>query len=162
MKYLISKADVLETYAELYDTFEDNRFIRKELNKVYDKLNGLPYAQPEPCEDAVSRKDVETEIANLLKRVFVEYEDIAKKATAKLPSVTPKTEQRWISCSERLPEEYGKYLVTKHTFGWNREEYVSNDIAYFDNDGFHKADTVIAWMPLPEPYKAERRTDEGD
>ena len=58
MKDLISKADVLETYAELYDRFEDNQFIRKELNKVYDKLNGLPYAQPEPCEDAVSREAV--------------------------------------------------------------------------------------------------------
>ena len=48
---------------------------------------------PESCEDAVSRADVENEIANLLKGVFVEYEDIAKKATAKLPSVTPKPDQ---------------------------------------------------------------------
>ena len=61
----------------------------------------------------------------------------------------------WIPCNEMLPDEYGEYLVTKRTFGWNCEEYVSNDIAYFDNDGFHKADTVIAWKPLPEPYKAE-------
>ena len=53
MKDLISKACVLETYAELYDIFEDNQFIRKELNKVYDKLNGLPYAKQEiiHCKD---------------------------------------------------------------------------------------------------------------
>ena len=70
-----------------------------------------------------------------------------------VPSVQP--EQQWIPVGERLPDEYGEYLVTKRTFGWNCEEYVSNDIAYFDNDGFHKADTVIAWKPLPEPYKAE-------
>lgn len=74
----------------------------------------------------------------------------AEKALRNLPSAQP--EQQWIPCSERLPDEYGEYLVTKHTFGWNSEEYVSNDIAYFDNDGFHKADMVIAWMPLPEPY----------
>ena len=70
-----------------------------------------------------------------------------------LPSVQP--EQQWIPVGERLPDEYGEYLVTKHTIGWNCEEYVSNDIAYFDNDGFHKADMVIAYMPLPEPYKTK-------
>lgn len=37
----ISKVDVLETYADLYDVFDDNKLIRIELDKVYDKLNGL-------------------------------------------------------------------------------------------------------------------------
>lgn len=41
----VSKAEVLETYAELYDVFDDNKNIKNELNKVYDKLNDLPYAQ---------------------------------------------------------------------------------------------------------------------
>ena len=61
-------------------------------------------------------------------------------------------ELHWIPCSERLPEEFGEYLVTKKAIGWNCEEYNSNDIAYFDNEGFHKADKVLAWMPLPKPY----------
>lgn len=61
----------------------------------------------------------------------------------------------WIPVTERLPEEFGEYLVTKKTIGWNCEEYNSNDIAYFDNEGFHKADKVFAWMPLPEPWKGE-------
>lgn len=68
-------------------------------------------------------------------------------------------EQRWIPCSERLPEEYGEYLVTKRTIGWNCEEYDSNDIAYFDSDGFHKADKVTAWMPLPEPWEEGEADD---
>ena len=42
----VSKADVLETYAELYDIFDDYKEIKKELYKVYDKLNALPYIQP--------------------------------------------------------------------------------------------------------------------
>lgn len=66
----------------------------------------------------------------------------------------------WIPVSERLPDDFGEYLVTKKAIGWNCEEYYSNDIAYFDNEGFHKADKVLAWMPLPEPYR-ERRTDEN-
>ena len=51
------------------------------------------------CEDAVSRADVEAEIANILKNVFVEYRDIAKRAAAKLSSVTPKRKTWEISRS---------------------------------------------------------------
>ena len=40
----VSKAKVLETYAELYDVFDDYKEIKKELHKVYDKLNALPTA----------------------------------------------------------------------------------------------------------------------
>ena len=82
---------------------------------------------------------------------FYDNEVTAKQLIDEQPTIEP--EQRWIPCSERLPDEYGEYLVAKHTIGWDCEEYVSNDIAYFDNDGFHKADMVIAWMPLPEPYQ---------
>ena len=60
-------------------------------------------------------------------------------------------EPHWIPVTERLPETTGEYLVTK------REMYTHRlivDIAmYFVNDRWHKADPVIAWMPLPEPYK---------
>ena len=47
---------------------------------------------PESCEDAVSRVDVEIEIANILRGVFVEYQDIAKKTASKLPPVTQRPE----------------------------------------------------------------------
>lgn len=57
----------------------------------------------------------------------------------------PKT-WHWILVSERLPEEDGEYLVT--TINGDVDIYV-----------FHtwgaKSPKVIAWMPLPEPYKAE-------
>lgn len=46
-KDAVSKAEVLEVYADLYDVFDDNKMIQKELHKVYDKLNDLPSAQPE-------------------------------------------------------------------------------------------------------------------
>ena len=79
----------------------------------------------------------------------------------------------WIACSERLPEESGYYLVTYHDWsdgnflpkyddtyvrrlhyqisehfvGWN---YPKNVDDRAEND-CHKE--VIAWQPLPEPYK---------
>ena len=79
----------------------------------------------------------------------------------------------WIACNERLPEESGYYLVTYHDWsdgnflpkyddtyvrrlhyqisehfvGWN---YPKNVDDRAEND-CHKE--VIAWQPLPEPFK---------
>ena len=79
----------------------------------------------------------------------------------------------WIACSERLPEESGYYLVkyhdwsdgnflpkyddtyvrrlhyqiNEHFVGWN---YPKNVDDRAEND-CHKE--VIAWQPLPEPFK---------
>lgn len=61
----------------------------------------------------------------------------------------------WISCSERLPEENGKYLVcisnptrcnknNIFTFWYN--EYDKE----FERE--HDLDYVVAWQPLPAPY----------
>ena len=83
------------------------------------------------------------------------------------------TDNGWIPCSERLPEESGYYLVTYHNWsdgnflpkyndtyvrrlhyqisehfvGWN---YPKNVDDRAEND-CHKE--VIAWQPLPEPFK---------
>ena len=85
------------------------------------------------------------------------------------PSAQP--EPQWIPCSERLPEEHiGFYLVTiqkrritaLNVVGCDNMVY-DIDIARWDYDrrvpqcGYHwcKADKVIAWMPLPEPYRED-------
>ena len=52
---------------------------------------------------------------------------------------------RWIPVSERLPEEEGLYLV------YTEEQPF---VCSFE-DGEFFIDEVLAWMPLPEPYKAE-------
>ncbi len=82
----------------------------------------------------------------------------------KLPSAQP--EQRWIPCSELLPkikehhtsepcivycdnEVYAFAELEENIFGqvgWNCER----------DDDYHEAvGTVIAWMPLPDPYRLE-------
>ena len=69
----------------------------------------------------------------------------------------------WIPVSERLPEDTERYLVTLANgdidIGWIRgDEYlwdlVDIDCEYFLSD---KRYQVIAWMPLPEPYKEAMR-----
>lgn len=86
-----------------------------------------------------------------------------------LPPAQP--EQRWIPCSERLPKANGRYLVTRGLSAcgamWNRVYLInysdlmglkSERIWWDGNVGksdFERLDDVIAWMPLPEPYKGE-------
>lgn len=74
---------------------------------------------------------------------MIEKED-AYKALAALPSV--QSEQRWILCSDRLPE-YGEAVLTINEDG----DYEVNHIIDEDNgEWFYEG--AIAWMTLP-PYK---------
>lgn len=66
----------------------------------------------------------------------------------------------WIPCSERLPSErqdvyvtvlwddYGDYITAygmRTQFGWNLYSNAEGELI--------KGYTVVAWMPLPKPYK---------
>ena len=78
---------------------------------------------------------------------------------------------RWIPCTERLPEKSGRYLVTRgsNVCGslWDKVDILNysdlmglkkEKIWWSGNVGkidFEKCDHVIAWMPLPDPYKTD-------
>lgn len=114
--------------------------------------------------DCISRKSVITIIQNH----WWNCRDIDKLVND-LPSVTPQ-DPNWIKCSEHLPnfdvdvlattKEYGDVVkVTRwrtilKDCGW---EWVLVD----DTEGnVYNSDEIIAWMPLPEPYKAESEDKE--
>lgn len=60
---------------------------------------------------------------------------------------------QWIPCSERLPEVGKQCLLTVHEIGWNCTEYNRVIIGiYSDNYKNH----ILAWMPLPDPWKGEK------
>ena len=61
--------------------------------------------------------------------------------------------QQWIPVSERLPDEDASVLasIKNHSF-----EVAVGEIdgeVFWIVDGFIPLDDVIAWMPLPEPFK---------
>ena len=77
----------------------------------------------------------------------------------------------WIPCSERLPEETGKYLVTQKEdgdVGFEVHETMLRIMRYDNVNGWciprhipewineKLTDVVTAWRPLPEPYKGEQ------
>ena len=65
----------------------------------------------------------------------------------------------WIPCGERLPEAEGEYLCSLYyaippynLFHPENDIYIHTiSIQKFDGTSFKSS--VIAWMPLPEPYK---------
>ena len=79
----------------------------------------------------------------------------------------PKADE-WIPCSERLPEEDGIYIVDDrvfnspwiHTAGFmvSSKAWCENHGVYYDDKyGRYEDGRVIAWQPLPEPWKGEEK-----
>lgn len=135
--------------------------------------------EQEPCDDCISRQTVNDLVDELARAISDERCCISRgRSTATimqdildLPPVTPK--QRWIPVSERLPEEDGEYLLwgkviedeenyifigdydsCAEAFGYWQNYYDPSTLGYVDGELLEYA-SVIAWMPLPKPYKAE-------
>ena len=105
-------------------------------------------------DDLISRQaaiDCEYQVKIINDIEYVMLSEVQMKMR-KLPSAQP--EQRWIPCSERLPEERGFYLTT------TKDKAVYCD--YWNEDNFDRTEMVIAWMPLPEPYQEEGEKDGKD
>ena len=145
---------------------------------IPDELAKLPSVNPIPCEDAISRQKVLEGLASIAK---AKAKSDAQKSmmgrtmffVERMPSVSMKKTGRWIPVSEKLPED-GIYLVTVvRTIGKPRIEtksfaedlnrvdeydFPKHKCGWYDYDGeygYFEDTDVIAWMPLPQPYKAE-------
>ena len=74
--------------------------------------------------------------------------------------VTPETDENdidyWI-VDGKLPEENQKVLISTK-YGVSVDLFVSDGFdCFFEDNDF---DEVLAWMPLPEPYKEESEEEE--
>lgn len=102
-----------------------------------------------------AREDFMYDVYNILD--FLPTNDEANQIIDSFDRVAKgiKQEPRWIPVTERLPENGGRYLVN-YSSG-----YVAT--AYYYELGLKWNSTtterIIAWMPLPEPYKTESEVE---
>ena len=103
-----------------------------------------------PCEDAISRE----EALKVMCDKCPVYDCItgcsSYRGIEKLPPVNPKSE--WISCAERLPEDY-IHVLCQFTLGGMGECYLAHGVFHVVGGLVMTCNEVLAWMPLPERYK---------
>ena len=140
-----------------------------DVGKTYGEIYAMPSAQPEQRWIDAIREVIKCSGSD---GFIIVPKDGTEGWDENGVRYTMQPEQRWIPCSERLPDisehhvsepcivycsngAYGFAGLEENIFGqvgWNCER----------DDEYHEPlGEVLAWMPLPEPY-AERRTDEAD
>lgn len=81
---------------------------------------------------------------------FYDNEVTARKLIDEQPTIQP--EPHWIPVTERLPVEEGRYLVCGKKGGIYHANYRGRWWTQVGCGG-KLVPSVVAWMPLPEPYK---------
>ena len=84
---------------------------------------------------------------------YCEYADAIRMAIKELKQ----SEQKWISCSERPPEDGTEVFV--YLFE-RKDPYIAwvEDCRWYTEDfEVEKENYPIAWMPLPEPYREDKK-----
>ena len=98
-------------------------------------------------EDLIKRSDAIRAFNKATKRVFSD-KHLGETIVGQISSA-----DRWIPCSERLPNEDGFYLVTI-TDGEQIAVCKMPFVEFEWKDNWFD-DEVIAWMPLPSAYQRE-------
>jgi hypothetical protein len=111
--------------------------------------------EQELSEDCISRQAVNMLSIDLVYVTGDKADFLCKFWTGldALPSVTPKAE--WIPVSERLPEDY-IHVLCQFYLGGMGECYLAHGVFHVVDGLVMTCNEVVAWMPLPEPYKEEK------
>lgn len=113
------------------------------------------------CEaDLISREDAIEAVCDKCPVSFkekCEWRNNGHCSTKVALEALPSVEVEWIPCSEKLPEDGIAVLTTTE----NREVYIDQVITdpykerYFQSNTAYDNFQVIAWMPLPKPYRED-------
>lgn len=114
--------------------------------------------------DLISRQAVKNWIQRW--KGYIDEDIIARMQCRVIDIPSAKPSQRWIPCSKRLPENGRQVLVFARSvhfalakYDEMREadgKYQKQWVTFDAWKPFYTIKEVIAWMPLPEPYRAER------
>lgn len=142
-----------ESTQEITRSSRDSQFGECSQREVYMKA----------YEDALNEDGVSEEFLEDCRRTAQKYK---------------KDNDGWMSVEERMPEEYGEYLVTivpSAGYLWakriianfsdlmgivKKPIFYTGEVGKIDFEDI--TDMVIAWSPIPEPYRPERNNDEKE
>lgn len=92
-----------------------------------------------------------TDIKEIASESFKESIQIVNELAEEYINTSTDTSSGWIACSERLPEKDMWCLATFESGNVDKIQYlVTNNWGW---NGMRGDNKVIAWMPLPAPYK---------
>lgn len=154
MSDLISRKEAIKA-VKFYETFYDP------YPRVIEALEDLPSVQPEiiRCKDCKwwdKEEDYALGCCHAIKHESIitrqtemSYEDAwALTCVDNAPTIQP---QKWVPCSEMLPEDYVRVLTTNSKIGAWEVDINSRNVA-----GWIYSSDPVAWMPLPDPYKEDK------
>ena len=173
---------ILEQETVPREHYEHEFFLRKELDFKVARLE-KQIADQQPNDDCVSRKELLKLYGNRAFELQKTHQTDKQlginwciNTLNELPPVAPT--QRWIPVNERLPEEDEEYLLfgkvdedednyifigeydsCGEQFGIWQEQFDRTTLGCLGSE-FYEYASVLAWMPLPQPYKAESEDKE--
>ena len=130
-------------------------------------LRTVPSAQPDVpdtnVEDLISRQGVLDYIDAMPSELTSDGRRMVRRITLTeyiadtLPSAQP--EPQWIPVSERMPRD-GTWNIFTDGKNISVERYKADAFDhFFPNGRWFQLEDVIAWMPLPEPYKGGEKDE---
>jgi hypothetical protein len=147
---MILASDVLDMIEQLQDDLKDDiEKVVEELEESEERYDDVSFAQLNEFgitldyKYAEGKRDGVAESIKIVNQLAEEYKG------------------GWIPCSERLPnkDEYlkhnGRFIVTdgNRTYVTHFDIYETQKFGVPQLNGFCEDNKVIAWMPLPAPYK---------
>lgn len=114
----------------------------EKIEKLFDALKGLQTYKLAENDD----------------RTLVDTDDVAEVLADYITTYTEQKTERWIPVTERLPAygedvliSIGGYCNVGYVVPVNEEERYN----WYFSGWYHSPNDVMAWMPLPEPFKEE-------
>lgn len=143
------------------DAIDRAKTVSSENNEIFvAKINAqmnieqLPSAHPEPTTEIQEILNyLDTTLHPIVSpnnwNVYAELHDMVSKLSSAQP------EQRWIPCSERMPDVAQRVLLSGHGMvmvgmlhGFSKYSLEPTGMSYI-----YPKDSIEAWTPLPEPYE---------